>query len=263
MLRKVTQKIWDISPIQIPSGYKLDTLSIPRHRNREAEHKLQLQQNSDSWSFIMDYTYTSTHTPAYTYVHIHTCIHTCIHRYITQTHMHTYIKAHNTHTHTDTEAHQEQMPMKTTNTTRPIVITTIMIMYTAGKATLVGEGEKVGEGEREEREGRQFRQQQQYCRQSKMCVCNTVHIPLLSSVCFPSSLPSPFTSSSRPVAGVSRDSRSWSVPPSILITAEGEWEQEARHKNMTLAALTTSVRQEYLKNINDDIRHVCGSFTLQ
>ena len=40
--------------------------------------------------------------------------------------------------------------MKTTNTTRPIVITTMMIMYTAGKAAPVGEGEKVGEGEREE-----------------------------------------------------------------------------------------------------------------
>ena len=63
--------------------------------------------------------------------------------------MHTYIKAHNTHTHTDTEAHQEQIPMKTTNTTRPIVITTMMIMYTAGKAAPVGEGEKVGKWEKE------------------------------------------------------------------------------------------------------------------
>jgi len=93
----------------------------------------------------MTHTYTSMHTPAYTYVHIHTCIH----RYITQTHMHTHIKAHNTPIQTK-KAHQEQIFTKTTSTTRTLVITTMMIMYTVGKATLVGGREKVGEGEREE-----------------------------------------------------------------------------------------------------------------
>ena len=66
-----------------------------------------------------------------------------VHTHITQTHILTHIPIQTQKTH------QEQIPMKTTSTTATTVITTMMVMYTTGKATPVGEGETVGEGEGE------------------------------------------------------------------------------------------------------------------